>query len=79
MSKKKSTAKDFVKLGKEIQKMAQKQGLHAIPNRLKLFIDGRTARRWWFADKKQNVLISVEYGLVDKEAVAFLKRGMKKE
>ncbi len=77
MAKKKGVSKEFAKLGKEIRKMAEKEGLIAIPNRLKLFIHGKPGRRWWFADKEKGVLISVEYGLVDKEAVEFLKRGLK--
>ena len=63
--------KDFKKQGKRIKKMAKEQGLIAITNRLSLFID-KTCRRWWFARKDNGVLISVEYGLVDKEAVNFL-------
>ncbi|MCK5069691.1 MAG: hypothetical protein KAR01_04085 [Desulfocapsa sp.] len=66
------SAKDFKKQGRLIEKLAKKQGLIAIPNRLALFIDGKPCRRWWFADKKSGVLISVEYGLVDMEAVNFL-------
>ena len=64
--------KDFKKQGKTINKLAKKQGLIAITNRLSLFIDGKPCRRWWFADKDSNVLLSVEYGLIDKEAVIFL-------
>jgi len=64
--------KDFKKQGKLIVKMAKKQGLVAITNRLALFIDGKTCRRWWFADKKSGVLLSVEYGLIDREAMTFL-------
>ena len=56
---------------KAIIKLAKKQGLVAVTNRLSLFID-KTCRRWWFADKNSGVLISVEYGLVDQEAVNFL-------
>lgn len=63
--------KDFKKQGKAITKLAKKLGLIAITNRLSLFID-KTCRRWWFADKKTGVLISVEYGLVDREAINFL-------
>ena len=63
--------KDFKKKGKVIIKLARKQGLIAITNRLSLFID-KTCRRWWFADKKNGVLLSVEYGLVDREAINFL-------
>ena len=77
MAKKKDTGKEFEQLGKRIQKMAKEIGLIAIPNRLKLFIHGKPSRRWWFADKKKNVLLSAEYGLVDTEAVEFLKRGQK--
>jgi hypothetical protein len=39
--------KDFKKQGKAIIKLAKKQGLIAITNRLALFID-KTCRRWWF-------------------------------
>ncbi len=66
------SAKDFKKLDKTITKLAQKQNLIAIKNRRALFIDGKPCRRWWFADKKNGLLLSVEYGLVDKEAVSFL-------
>ena len=66
------SAKDFKKLGKVITKLAEKQNLIAIKNRMELFIDGKPCRRWWFADKKNGLLLSVEYGLVDKEAVNFL-------
>ncbi len=66
------SAKDFTKLGKTITKLAKKQGLIAITNRDSLFIDGKPCRRWWFADKKNSLLLSVEYGLIDKEAVNFL-------
>jgi len=79
MTKNKGAGKDFAKLGKKIHKMAKDEGLIAIPNRLKLFIHGKPDRRWWFADKKKGVLISAEYGLVDKEAVEFLQRGSKKK
>jgi len=64
--------KDFKKQGKVIIKLARKQGLIAITNRLALFIDGKPCRRWWFADKKNRVLLSVEYGLIDREAIDFL-------
>lgn len=63
--------KDFKKQGKTIIKLAKKHGLIAITNRLSLFID-KTCRRWWFADKKSGVLLSVEYGLTDREAINFL-------
>ncbi|MEK6200816.1 MAG: hypothetical protein N2A40_00120 [Desulfobulbaceae bacterium] len=63
--------KDFNKQGKAIIKLAKKQGLIAITNRLSLFID-KTCRRWWFADKKNGVLLTAEYGLIDKEAINFL-------
>ena len=63
--------KDFKKQGQLIIKLAKKQGLIAITNRLSLFID-KTCRRWWLADKKSGVLLSVEYGLVDGEALNFL-------
>ncbi|MCP3888028.1 MAG: hypothetical protein GY702_04025 [Desulfobulbaceae bacterium] len=63
--------KDFKKQGKAIFKLAKKQGLIAITNRLSLFID-KTCRRWWFADKTTGVLLSVEYGLIDGEAINFL-------
>ncbi len=66
------SGKDFKKQGKAIAKLAKKQGLIAITNRLSLFIDGKPCRRWWFADKKKGVLLSVEYGLIDKEAINFL-------
>jgi hypothetical protein len=78
MAKRTCCGKDFEKLGKEINKMAKKEGLLSITNRMKLFIHGKPCRRWWFADKKTNLLISVEYGLVDGEAVEFLERGLKK-
>ena len=79
MAKQKCYGKDFEKLGGKIQKMAKKEGLIAITNRLKLFNDGKPCRRWWFCEKKTNVLLSVEYGLVDMEAVEFLERGLKKD
>ncbi|MCF8056973.1 MAG: hypothetical protein K9K37_10080 [Desulfocapsa sp.] len=79
MAKQTCCSKDFEKLGKKINKMAKEEGLLAITNRMKLFIYGKPCRRWWFADKKTKVLISVEYGLVDAEAVEFLERGQKKE
>jgi len=63
--------KDFKKQGKAIVKLAKKQGLVAISNRLALFID-KPCRRWWFADKNSGVLLSVEYGLIDREAINFL-------
>lgn len=63
--------KDFKKQGKTIIKLAKKQGLTAITNRLSLFID-KPCRRWWFADKKTGVLLSVEYGMIDREAINFL-------
>ena len=63
--------KDFKKQGKAIIKLAKKQGLIAITNRLALFID-KPCRRWWFADKYSGVLLSVEYGLIDREAINFL-------
>ncbi len=66
------SAKDFKKQGKNIAKLAKKQGLIAITNRISLFIDGKPCRRWWFADKKTEILLSVEYGLIDKEAMNFL-------
>lgn len=77
MAKRTCCGKDFEKLGAKINKMAKKAGLIAITNRLKMFIGGKPCRRWWFADKKKNVLISVEYGLVDSEAVEFLESGLK--
>ena len=70
------SAKDFKKQGKLISKLAKKQGLLAITNRLSLFIDGKPCRRWWFASKKSGVLLSVEYGLIDKEAINFLTNEM---
>ena len=75
---KKKVGKSFEKLGKEITAQAKKQGLIAIKNRAKLFIDGRPNRRWWFADEKKGLLISVEYGLCDEEAMAMLQRNVKK-
>jgi hypothetical protein len=66
-----NSKKDFKKQGKTIFKLAKKQGLIAITNRLSLFID-KTCRRWWFADKTTGVLLSVEYGLIDREALNFL-------
>lgn len=47
------SAKDFKKQGKIIYKLAKKQGLIAITNRLALFIDGKPCRRWWFAEKNR--------------------------
>jgi len=76
--KDKKVSKEFEKLGKKIFSKAKKQGLIAINNRAKLFIDGRPNRRWWFADKKTGLLISVEFGLCDEEALAMLKRNSKK-
>ena len=75
---KKKISKEFEKKGKKIFNQAKKQGLIAINNRSKLFIDGRPNRRWWFADKKNGLLISVEYGLCDDEAIAMLERNRKK-
>ena len=75
--KNKKAAKEFEKLNKNIREMAKERDLIAINNRIKLFIHGKPQRRWWFADKKTCVLISVEYGLVDAEAVAFLSRNEK--
>ena len=66
------SAKDFKKQGKQINKLAATLGLIAITNRLSLFIDGKPCRRWWFANKKSGVLLSVEYGLIDREALNFL-------
>ena len=66
------SGKDFKKQGKQISKLAKKQGLIAITNRLSLFIDGKPCRRWWFANKKTGLLLSVEYGLMDQEAINFL-------
>ena len=68
--------KDFKKQGKVIFKLAKKHGLIAITNRLALFIDGKPCRRWWFADNKSGVLLSVEYGLIDREAINFLTNEM---
>jgi hypothetical protein len=65
------SAKDFKKQGKRITKLAKKHGLTAITNRLSLFIDGKPCRRWWLANKT-GVLLSVEYGLIDREAINFL-------
>ena len=76
--KEKNLAKEFEKLGKKIFSQAKKQGLIAINNRSKLFIHGRPNRRWWFADKKNGLLISVEYGLCDNEALAMLQRNTMK-
>ncbi len=75
--KEKKVSMGFEKLGKKILGQAKKQGLIAINNRAKLFIDGRPNRRWWFADKKKNLLISVEFGLCDEEALAMLERNAK--
>jgi hypothetical protein len=75
--KEKKIAREFEKQGKKIFSEAKKQGLIAINNRSKLFIDGRPARRWWFADKKTNLLISVEFGLCADEALAMLERNRK--
>jgi len=63
--------KDFKKQGKNIIKLAKKQGLIAITNRLSFFIN-KPCRRWWFARKDSGVLLSVEYGLIDGEAINFL-------
>ncbi len=79
MAKQTCCGKDFEKLGKKIHKMAKKEGLIAITNRLKLFIHGKPCRRWWFAYEEKNILISAEYGLVDAEAMEFLERGLKKD
>lgn len=76
--KDKKVSKEFEKLGKKIFSQAEKQGLIAINNRARLFIDGRPNRRWWFADKKNGLLISVEFGLCDEEALAMLERNTKK-
>ena len=76
--KEKKASKDFEKLGKKIFSQAKKQGLIAINNRAGLFIDGRPSRRWWFADKKNQLLISVEFGLCDEEALAMLERNAQK-
>ena len=75
--KEKKVSREFEKQGKKILGQAKKQGLIAINNRAKLFIDGRPNRRWWFADKKKNLLISVEFGLCDEEALAMLERNAK--
>jgi len=64
--------KNFKKQGKVIMRLARELGLIAMTNRLSLFIDGKPCRRWWFADKKNGVLLSVEYGLIDREAINFL-------
>ena len=66
------SAKDFKKRGKQITKLAKKLGLVAITNRLSLFIDGKPCRRWWFAKNETGLLLSVEYGLIDQEALNFL-------
>ncbi len=66
-----NSEKDFKKQGKAIIKLANKQGLIPITNRLSLFID-KTCRRWWFADQNNGVLLSAEYGLIDREAINFL-------
>ena len=76
--KEKKLGKEFEKLGKKIFSQAKKQGLIAINNRSKLFIHGRPNRRWWFADQKNGLLISVEYGLCDDEAWAMLQRNTTK-
>jgi len=76
--KKKKIAKEFEKQGKKIINQAKKQGLIAISNRARLFIDGRPSRRWWFAAKKNQLLISVEFGLCDDEALAMLARNATK-
>jgi len=70
----KKTAKKFKKLDKKIRRQAKKQGLTAISNRARLFIDGRPNRRWWFSEDKTGILVSEEYGLCDEEAVAKLNR-----
>jgi hypothetical protein len=67
-----TSEKVFKKQAKTIFKLAKKQGLIAITNRVTLFIDGKPCRRWWFADKESHVLLSVEYGLIDQEAIVFL-------
>ena len=69
-------AGEFSKKGKKIITLAEEQGLLAINNRAKLFIDGHPDRRWWLADPKKNMLISVEYGLCDSEVLAMLKRNV---
>lgn len=66
------SGKDFKKQGKQISKLATKLDLIAITNRLSLFIDGKPCRRWWFANKNTGLLLSVEYGLIDREAINFL-------
>lgn len=66
------SGKDFKKQGKHISKLATKLDLIAITNRLSLFIDGKPCRRWWFANKQTGLLLSVEYGLIDREAINFL-------
>ncbi len=76
--KEKKLGKEFEKFGKKIFSQAKKQGLIAINNRAKLFIHGRPNRRWWFADKTNGLLISVEYGLCDDEALAMLQRNTTK-
>ena len=76
--KEKKIAKEFERQGKKIFSQAKKQGLIAINNRAKLFIDGRPNRRWWFADKRNNLLISVEFGLCDDEAMTMLLQNIKK-
>ncbi len=78
MAEKKKGAKDFEKQGKKIMSLAKQQGLIAINNRTRFFVDGRPHRRWWFADKTNNLLISVEFGLCDDEAWAMLQRNTKK-
>lgn len=65
-------AEKFEKLDKKIRNRARKQGLTAISNRSRLFIDGHPGRRWWFADNETGILVSEEYGLCDNEAVARL-------
>jgi len=76
--KEKKTAKEFEKQGKKILSLAKKQGLIAINNRARMYIDGLPNRRWWFADKKNNLLISVEFGLCDDEAMTMLLQNIKK-
>jgi len=76
--KEKKAYKEFEKQGKKIFSQAKKQGLIAINNRAGLFIDGRPNRRWWFADKENNLLISVEFGLCDEEALAMLAKNENK-
>lgn len=70
------SSKEFKKQGKLINKLAKKYGLIAVTNRLSLFIDGKPCRRWWFANKKTGLLLSVEYGLIDCEAINFLTNEM---